>query len=158
MSDVLLIDQNMLGQLAAEAASAPRLRKNRNFHQSNEDLCHRMLNALQPGTYVQPHRHLDAVKEETILVLSGRFGCLVFDDNGKVVQACELSAGGAAMGINIKPGTFHSIVALAPNSVFFESKQGPYTPIAEAEKAAWAPAEGAPECAAYLTFMLSHFA
>ncbi len=157
MSDMVLIDQNMLAQLSAEAASAPRLRKNRNFHQANEDLCHRMLNALQPGTYVPPHRHLDAVKEETILALSGRFGCLVFDNDGKVVQSCELSPGGATMGINIKPGTFHSIVALEPNSVFFESKQGPYTPIAEAEKATWAPAEGQPECAAYLTFMLSHF-
>ncbi|GGP26577.1 WbuC family cupin fold metalloprotein [Silvimonas amylolytica] len=157
MSDAVLIDQNMLAQLSVEAAAAPRLRKNRNFHEHNEDLCHRMLNALQPGTYVQPHCHLDATKEESIIALSGRLGCLVFDKTGKVVQACELVPGGQNVGINIPAGTFHSLVALEPNSVFFESKQGPYTPISAAEKAPWAPAEGESSCADYLSFMLQHF-
>ena len=30
---------------------------------------HRLLNALEPGTYLPPHRHTD--KEETYLVLHG---------------------------------------------------------------------------------------
>ncbi len=78
MSRVELINQAMLADVAAGAAASPRLRKNLNFHPTNESPCHRMLNALQPGTYVQPHCHHDAGKDESIIVLSGKFGCLIF--------------------------------------------------------------------------------
>lgn len=157
MSRVELINQAMLAELSAGAASSPRLRKNLNFHPANESPCHRMLNALQPGTYVQPHCHTEAGKDESIVVLSGKFGCLIFDEAGKVIQACTLQAGGENSGINIPLGVFHSLVALAPDSVFFESKQGPWSPLAEHERGAWAPREGEPGWQDYLAFMLSHF-
>ncbi|WP_283150080.1 WbuC family cupin fold metalloprotein [Silvimonas soli] len=157
MSDAVLINQTMLAELAAQAAAAPRLRKNLNFHAANETPCHRLLNALQPGTYVQPHCHLDSSKEESIIALSGRLGCLIFDSNGKVLSTCVLAPGSDVVGINIPPGVFHSLVALSADSVFFESKQGPYVPIAVAEKSTWAPAEGEAGCADYLEFMLGHF-
>lgn len=157
MSQYQLINRAMLADTAAEAAQSPRLRKNRNFHANNEDPCHRLLNALQPGTYVQPHCHSEPGKEESIVALTGRFGCLIFDNDGKVVSACVLEAGGENMGINIPLGVFHSLVALAPDSVFFECKQGPWIPVAAHERASWAPAEGDPACAQYLEFMLGHF-
>lgn len=154
---VQLIGRATLESLSKEAAEQPRLRKNLNFHANNEAQCHRLLNALEPGTYVQPHCHLDPNKEETLIVLSGRFGVLIFDAQGKVIEHCVLAPNSEHFGITIPVGVFHSMVALESGSVFFEAKAGPYVPIALAEKAPWAPSEGESECAAYLQSMLSYF-
>jgi cupin fold WbuC family metalloprotein len=105
---------------------------------------------MEPDSYVMPHRHLDANKDETIVALRGRFGLVLFDENGQVASTAVLGADQAALGVDIAHGTFHTIVALEPGSVFFEAKAGPYVAITEAERAAWAPAEGTLEAAAYL--------
>lgn len=151
------INHATLSALSQQAAASPRLRKNLNLHASNEARCHRLLNALEPGTYIQPHCHLDPEKDETMIALSGRFGILIFDANGSVIEQIVLEAGQGNMGLTIPCGVFHSMVALVPGSVFFESKAGPYVAVADAEKATWAPAEGDPECAAYLEKMLARF-
>lgn len=154
---VTLIGRSTLSELSKEAAAQPRLRKNLNFHANNEAQCHRLLNALEPGTYVQPHCHLDPNKEETLVVLSGRFGVLIFDRQGQVEQHVVLAPNSEHFGITIPVGVFHSMVALESGSVFFEAKAGPYVPIGVEEKAAWAPVEGDAACADYLRFMLSYF-
>lgn len=154
---VQLIGQTTLTDLSKEAATSPRLRKNLNFHAHNEAQCHRLLNALEPSTYVQPHCHLDPQKEETLVVLKGRFGVLIFDEMGNVKQTVVLSPNTEHFGITIPVAVFHSMVALESGSVFFEAKAGPYVPISDAEKAPWAPSEGAPACGIYLQEMLKHF-
>lgn len=40
------------------------------------------------------------------------------------------------------------MVALAPGTVLFELKEGPYRPLGDKDFAAWAPAEGTVEAAA----------
>ncbi|MEN9659825.1 MAG: hypothetical protein RL571_3290 [Pseudomonadota bacterium] len=154
---ISLINTETLAELTQGAKASPRLRKNFNFHSSNESSCHRLLNALEPGTYVQPHCHLDSEKDETMIALSGRFGILIFDAQGEITQQVVLSAKEGNMGINIPAGAFHSMVALESGSVFFESKAGPYVALAAAEKASWAPAEGDAGCAAYLAKMVAIF-
>lgn len=42
-----VIDKQLLDDVSAQAKASPRLRMNYNFHQSLDDLCHRMLNALE---------------------------------------------------------------------------------------------------------------
>jgi len=154
---VQLLGYATLATLSGEAAASPRLRKNLNCHADNEARCHRLFNALEPGTYVPPHCHLDPHKEETLVVIKGRFGVLIFDAAGVVQESMVLSPGGEHFGITIPVGVFHSMVALESGSVFFEAKAGPYVPVAAAEKAPWAPAEGEPGCAAYLQQMLANF-
>ena len=48
----MIIDNDLLDQVSAQAKASPRLRMRYNFHQSLEDKCHRMLNAVEPGTVV----------------------------------------------------------------------------------------------------------
>jgi cupin fold WbuC family metalloprotein len=145
---IRLIDQDLLDEVSREAAANPRLRKNRNFHPSDEFVSHRLLNAVEPGSYVMPHRHLDADKDETIVVLRGRFGVLLFDDAGKVLRKILLEAGGPVQGVDLPHGTWHTLVALETGSVFFEAKAGPYAPPCDVERAPWAPAEAETEAAA----------
>ncbi len=152
------IDAALLDELSREAAASPRLRKNRNFHPGDDYPAQRLLNAVEPGSYVAPHRHLDPAKDETMVALRGRLGVLLFDDDGGIVGQLVMEPGGAVCGVDIPHGTWHTLVALAPGSVFVEAKAGPYRPLAEAERAPWAPAEGTPQAAARLAAYRAVFA
>jgi cupin fold WbuC family metalloprotein len=152
-----LINRDILSALSHAAKESPRLRKNLNFHTRNEAHCHRLLNALEPGTYVQPHCHQDLEKDETMIVLKGRFGVLIFDESGEVIQQFVMAENDDNLGVTIPAGVFHSMLALESGSVFFESKAGPYAALTDAEKAHWAPSEGDVACAAYLEKMSALF-
>jgi cupin fold WbuC family metalloprotein len=158
MSNIKNIDQKLFDSLTAQAKSSPRKRKNFNFHESDLAICHRLLNALEMDSYIQPHRHLDPTKDETLIVVRGKLGAIFFDDLGNVTHKVIIEAGGENVGLHTPSGIFHSFVALAPNSVIFEAKAGPYVPVGDNEKASWAPTENSPEAVAYLAKMFSFFA
>ena len=150
---ITLIDDKLLDELCAVAAASPRRRKNRNFHTADDHPAHRLLNAMQPDSYIPPHRHLDPNKDETFVVLRGLLGLVLFDDAGGVVRSVKVGAGGAAIGVDIPHGTWHTAVALEPDTVFLEAKAGPYLPFTAAEKAPWAPAENTAEAVPYLAMV-----
>ncbi|MEY3202018.1 MAG: hypothetical protein RIR70_1568 [Pseudomonadota bacterium] len=138
------IDQALLARVSDLAKASPRLRKNHNFHLTDEATSHRLLNAIEPGSYVMPHRHLDAAKDETMIVLRGRLGVVLFDDEGVITHTAILAPSGEQVGVNIPHGTWHSVLALESGTVFFEAKAGPYLPLSEPEIAPWAPRENEP--------------
>lgn len=150
------LDRALLDTVVAEAQRSPRRRMNRNFHPHGDHPAHRLLNAIEPDSYVRPHRHLDPLKDETILCVKGRLGCILFDDSGAVQETCVLAPDGERFGVDIAHGQFHSLVALEPGSVMFEAKAGPYRALTEAEFATWAPAEGEP-ARRWLDWMLGLF-
>jgi len=152
-----LITQTVLDSVTAEAEQSPRRRKNRNYHRADADPCHRLLNAVEPGSYVPPHRHLDPNKDEAMIVLRGTLGVVYFDAAGQVAGSAVLKPGGEAVGVNIPHGTFHSVLGLEPGTVFFEAKSGPYVALAEGEKAPWAPAEGGEGAEVYYAALASLF-
>ncbi len=143
-----IIDDKLIDRLVVEAQRNPRLRKNFNIHDSYDDPCQRLLNAVEPGTYIRPHRHLDPPKSETFLVLRGRVALLVFNGEGGIDSLIALNTG--TCGVDIPAGAWHSLVCLEPGSVFFETKPGPYVPLSDKDWAPWAPAEGTPEAQHYL--------
>jgi cupin fold WbuC family metalloprotein len=147
---IRLIDNALLDEVIAEARASARGRKNRNFHTSDAQPGHRLLNAIEPGSYIMPHRHLDPDKGETMIVLRGTLGLVSFDDTGAVVDAVKVSHGGTAQGVDIPHATWHTVFALEPGTVFLEAKAGPYLPLTADEKAPWAPAEGDSAAADYL--------
>lgn len=153
-----LIDKALLDELCAEAAQSPRRRKNRNFHGRDDHPAHRLLNAMQEDSYIPPHRHLDPNKDETFVVLRGALGVVLFDELGDIVKAVKVGAGATAIGVDIPHGTWHTAVALLPDTVFLEAKGGPYLPFAEAEKAPWAPAENNAAAVHYLNALKIAFA
>ena len=146
-----IIDQDLLDRISAEARENPRLRKNFNLHSGDYFCCHRLLNAMEPESYIRPHRHLDPAKDESMVMVRGRMGVLVFDDTGNVLNQVIIVAAVAAVAVDIPHGQFHTVVSLESGTVFFESKAGPYLALTEEEKGGWAPAEGTPEAADYLT-------
>ena len=151
-SSLRILDSSFLDRLSAEAAASPRRRKNFNLHAANEYPCQRFFNALCADTYVQPHRHSDPAKDETLVLLRGKLGAVIFDEAGQVAAAKILLPGQIA---DVPHGTFHTWLALEDGTVFFETKAGPYVPLAPEEKAAFAPPEGDPRAAEYLAWLKS---
>jgi cupin fold WbuC family metalloprotein len=142
-----LIDRILVADLHLKAASSPRLRTHHNLHPSHADPIQRMCMAMEPRTYVRPHRHPD--KWELLLIVSGDMLVLYFDDAGKVTAVTRLKAGGETLGLETPANTWHGIVTLAPSTVVFEVKHGPYVPTEEKDFVAWAPAEGHARCAEF---------
>jgi cupin fold WbuC family metalloprotein len=150
MNTFQIIDHDFLERVSFQANASPRRRRNHNFHASESDTCNRLLNAIEPDSYIQPHCHHEAVKDETLIVVRGRLGVIIFDERGTVTTTVVLAPAGESVGVNIPHGMYHTLVALVPGSVFFEAKAGPYAPLTSQEKAPWAPAEGEPRASAYL--------
>lgn len=151
------LDAALLDAVVSGARASARRRLNHNFHPSNDFPGHRLLNALEPDSYLPPHRHLDPHKDESILVLRGRLGALVFDDAGQVIDRVVMTPGGECCGIDIPHGTWHTVLALESGTVIFEAKAGPYRPLSPEERAPWAPAEGSPESAGYWARLAASF-
>ena len=148
------VDLERLERLSAAARANPRLRLNENLH-TIQDPIHRLLNATEPGTYVQPHRHLDPPKLETLGVIRGRGALLVFDDRGALLEKALFSPAGPDFFVELPAGTWHSILALEPGTIWFEVKAGPYAPPVPADIASFAPAPNSPDAPRYLEHMLS---
>ncbi len=144
------IDECLLNAASAHARTSARRRHMHRFHQEYAEPVQRMLNALEPESYVPPHRHADAGTVEVFVALRGRLGVLEFDDAGAVRNVFVLDPGGPVRGIEIPPNAWHTILALDPGTVAYEVKPGPYDPARAKEPAPWAPPEGDPGAPAYL--------
>ncbi len=157
MPDIEIISKQLVDEVSQAAQASQRQRKNFNFHQRDDAICHRLLNALEPGTYIPPHCHRAQAKGESIVMLRGKVGVLIFSDDGKITNKFVIEPNGETFGVDISPGAIHSLVALEKSSVFFEAKAGPYVPLAEDERFEWAPTEGADAAHEYLAWMENQF-
>lgn len=134
------ITPDLLDQLSAQAAQTPRLRANHNLHPTHTDPVQRLAIAMEPGTYIRPHRHNHTW--ELLTPLRGRFVVLQFNPQGEVTQRTLL--GEEAQVLEMPAGTWHAVLSLDEGGVIFEVKQGAYQPITEEDTQHWAPAEGQP--------------
>lgn len=126
MCTMEIIDKKLLEEVSAQAKGSPRLRKNYNFHQSLDDKCHRMLNAVEPGADIPIHKHPD--KDESFVVLRGKVRSTTYNDDGTVIDSVVLSHENGIYGVDIPKGIWHNLESLEPASVIFECKQAPFVP------------------------------
>lgn len=151
---VVPIDRERIDAAVAASRTHPRGRIILPLHRQEDDLLQRMLNAIQPGSYIRPHRHASA-RGESLILLRGALLYFVFDEGGRLMDRLRLQAGSAAFGVDIEGGVWHTFAALEADTVLFEVKPGPYDARVDKEFAQWAPVEGAPEAAAYLDALVS---
>ncbi len=149
-----VVDTDLVREKAGDAAANPRRRDIHILHQGDPDPLQRMVNAVQPGTYVQPHRHLHPPKAETFIVLAGSAGFIFFSDDDPVdLDSAEyvlLDRDRGAFVVDIRPGVWHGLVCLVPDTVLFEVKNGPYAPHSDKDFAPWAPEPGTQEAAEFV--------
>ncbi|MDF2407866.1 cupin fold metalloprotein, WbuC family [Aeromonas sp. 2HA2] len=130
------LDVARLASLATEAAHSPRQRMNHNLHDQLADPIQRLAIAMEPDTYIRPHRHQQTW--ELLTALCGRFVVLNFDDEGTVVARAVL--GEETSVLETPVATWHAVLSLDPRAVIFEVKHGPYAPFREEDFAPWSPA------------------
>lgn len=120
----MIIDKKLLDMVSAQAKVNSRLRMNYNFHQSLEEKCHRFLNAVEPGTKVEIHRH--PTKDESFVLLRGKVRVNTYNDDGSVMESVVLCPEEGLYGVDIPKGVWHNVESLESGSVFFECKEGPF--------------------------------
>lgn len=137
------INDILFDQMVEKARSSPRKRKNHNFHTVASDSLQRMIHAMEPETYVQPHKHLDPDKREVFLVFRGKVAAIEYRDDGSVENWAVLDTAAGVHGVEMTPRKWHSLIALETGTVIYEIKDGPYDPADDKYFADWAPKEDA---------------
>ena len=151
---MIKIDRPLINDLTKKAEISPRKRINHNFHKIAGDPLQRLLNVMQPGTYLQPHKHENPDKREVFIALKGKFLALEFDNDGEITDFIVLDPASESFGTEIPARIYHAIICLEPDSVLYELKDGPYDPADDKHFAPWAPAEGEKKCNEYINNIL----
>ncbi|MGD9032065.1 MAG: WbuC family cupin fold metalloprotein [Desulfobacteraceae bacterium] len=139
---MLKITDKIINETSDKAKTSKRKRCNHNFHKRYSDPIQRFLNAVEPDSYLRPHRHEDPDKTEIFLAIKGRVVIVEFDDNGSISDHFVLDRQEGMIGVEIPPKTWHSFIALREGSVLYEIKEGPFVEWVGMIFAEWAPEEG----------------
>jgi len=152
-------DAALLARKARDAAANPRRREIHRFHASDGASLHRMINALQPGSYVRPHRHLTPPKDEAFVLLTGAMGFVAFRDDGSFgAEDCAvLDRARGVLAVDVVAGVWHTVFALVADTTVFEIKPGPYSPVSDKDFALFAPADDDPGALPYFRDLEARF-
>lgn len=126
----MLIDKKLLDELTAQAKASPRLRKNLDLRDSEEDDSQRMLNAIEPGTVIPIHRHCET--SEDVIILRGKAEEVFFNSKGKEIACFPLSPNGTEKGtapaIHVPMKQYHTCRSKESGTVIIEFKNKRYDP------------------------------
>lgn len=106
------------------------------LHDSPDAKFHDMIILERKAKYYRPHKHL--TKGESYHIIEGSMAAFVFDDNGRVTDACLLEPHGNfvyRVGVN----TYHAVMPLSNMVIYHESKPGPFLGEGDSVYPAWAP-------------------
>lgn len=144
------IDMSLLQRMTEAAKASPKKRHTHVLSESYSDPVQKMINAIEPDSYVRPHKHFDPDRAEMFLILKGRMAVIIFDDDGNMKETHLIEAGGEKIAVDIAPAAWHMAISLESGSVIFEVKEGPYEPNTDKNWAPWAPKEQTAEGQRYL--------
>ena len=154
-----LFSLDYLSDLTLQAKISGRLRQHRNVHQSFQDPCQRLFNAIEPGSYIRPHRHSSDPRDELLVAIRGLMVLITFDDRGTVTNVLRLGTekyGPATFpAVEVPSDVWHTVIALESGCVLLETKAGPFDPNQPKDLAPWAPDENGPNAKQYLEKLIS---
>lgn len=122
----MIINDELLDKVTAEAQESPRLRMNFNLHESLDAKAQRLINVLLPGTILPIHRHRHTA--ETYILLRGKMFVVFYDETGAQTHRFLLDPTTGNYGVQIPKGQWHTVEVIEPSAIF-EVKDGPYTPL-----------------------------
>jgi cupin fold WbuC family metalloprotein len=156
---VLAIDQELIRTKVREASSNVRKREVLILHRGDDDALQRMVNAIEPSSYIRPHRHRTPPRPEPLALLSGSAGFVTFHDDGTLDtdNFVLLEREKGAVAVDCRESVWHTFIALEPGTVLFEVKPGPFDDRTDKEFAPWAPTENAQEAPEYLEWLKTAF-
>ena len=123
----MLLNKELFYKIAEEAAKSPRLRKNYDLRDSEDENGQRMLNVLLPGTKTPIHRHKET--SEVVICIYGSAIERFYDSEGNETEVVRLAAGSEIPGVVVEKGRFHSLEATDEMGVVCGMKAGKYFPM-----------------------------
>lgn len=123
----MLVNKELLDQVCIKAKASERMRMNYNLHEAADSKAQRLFNALEPGTLLPIHRHQHTA--ETYILIRGRIDVMFYNDQGVEVERFVLNPSEGNYGVHIPKGQWHTLEVLESDTVIFEVKDGPYTPL-----------------------------
>ena len=149
-----IFSADQLNVLVTQAEESPRLRQHLNIHTGFDEPCQRLFNAIEPGSYIRPHRHLSVPRGELLVAMRGLMALVTFDDEGQVQRVVYFGSEkyglDLAVGVEVDPETWHTVIALKLGSILLEVKAGPFDPAHPKDLANWAPSENSADVEAYM--------
>lgn len=111
-----LFDSEYFQRLISQAKNNSRGRQHCNIHQSYEEPCQRLFNAIEPGSYIRPHRHITDPRDELLVAIRGKMALFTFNDSGEVARMIPLVAHtgdfSTSVGVEVSSDVWHTVIAL----------------------------------------------
>jgi cupin fold WbuC family metalloprotein len=126
IGDTYQLNQHDLDRGLTESRTNKRKRHILPIHRSQDAKVQRLVNFMQPGTYIRPHKHPRPGASESIVVLQGAILVQIFDDKGAILIEQKCVAGSMNSVFDIEANVWHSFVVEKEDTVLFECKMGPY--------------------------------
>ena len=95
------------------------------LHEGPDALLHDMIVVQYAGQCFRSHKHLE--KGESYHIIEGEMGVVIFDEEGKVVDACRMDTSNT-MVYGVGTGMYHTNFPLTDVVVYHESRPGPFSP------------------------------
>lgn len=141
--DLFQLSEQMIEDGLKASRESERLRIILPIHRKQDAKVQRMINFLQPGTYIRPHMHPLDHATESLILIQGSIRFYTFDMDGNGLTEDEIQSKPLPGLVDIEPNVWHSFIVLEENTILFECKKGPYDAKTDKVFAEWSPEEGA---------------
>ena len=121
---MIKISKKLIEDTIEKSKCSVRKRSVNVFHESNDDLIQRFINAIEPESVVEPHKHENSF--EVFIALKGKIELIVYDDKKNIIDKVIISPNSNLVGVEVEKGKWHSLKAIEEGSVVYIIMQGPY--------------------------------
>jgi cupin fold WbuC family metalloprotein len=114
--------------LRQAVGKTPKGRVRINAHKDSDDELHEMIIAIEPGSYIRPHKHPG--KSEAFHIIEGEVDIVVFSEDGNIERIVSLAAQGGRHPFYYRMSTahFHTLIIRSDLLVVHEITNGPFVP------------------------------
>jgi cupin fold WbuC family metalloprotein len=122
------IGESELNALRAAVKASAKRRARINTHPDGEDALHEMIIAIDPSSYIRPHKHPG--KSEAFHIVEGEVDIVVFKDDGEIDQIVPLGAPGSGRSFYYRMSKpfFHTLIIRSDVLIVHEITNGPFRP------------------------------
>jgi cupin fold WbuC family metalloprotein len=125
---IAAIGQAELNTLKSAVKASAKRRARINAHADGEDALHEMIIAIDPTSYIRPHKHPG--KSEAFHIVEGEVDIVVFTDDGEIDRIVSLGPPGGRRPFYYRMSNafFHTLIIRSDLLVVHEITNGPFRP------------------------------
>jgi len=127
---IAAIGQAELNTLKSAVNASAKRRARINTHADGEDALHEMIIAIDPTSYIRPHKHPG--KSEAFHIVEGEVDIVVFTDDGEIDRIVPLGPPGGRRPFYYRMSNafFHTLIIRSDLLIVHEITNGPFRPSA----------------------------